>query len=75
VKVTEVSDGGGPEVSSTTAVASGTMRTADGSTLDLGPARPPHPAARLVATAAARQRRLARLQRLRDIPVINPLPA
>ena len=65
---TVVSDGGGPEVSSTIAAASGTIRAADGSALVRVAARPPH-------AATARQSQLARLQRLPDIPVIDPLPA
>jgi hypothetical protein len=68
VNVTLVSDGAGPEVSSTTADGSGTTRTAVGPAAAApAAARPPH--------AAARQSQLARPHRLRDIPLIDPLPA
>jgi hypothetical protein len=53
---------------------SGIVRTAEGSVLSLVRARPPHPAA-AAAPTTARQNRLARLRRPRDIPVIDPLPA
>src|SRR5690348_2725354 len=66
VKVTDVSEGDGPAVSSTMAVDSGITRVAAGET-PFAPllGRPPH-------AASARQRPLARPQGLRDIPVIDP---
>jgi hypothetical protein len=68
MKVTVVSGGGGPAVSSTIASANGMVRMPEGAPTapSRGEREPPQ-------AAAARQSQLARPQSPRNIPAIHPL--